>query len=195
MKSMTTVSRRELCVTYEMDDFCRDCRQELAGNSSGLAESLQRVRAHLLRLVSNQAFVDRLCGPDAPPGLHLLFEDGPRGFQVLAHINVQPRVSPPHDHGDSWAVYGQTVGHTDMTVYRRVDDHTDPERATLASTDRYRLGPGDIGVYGPGVIHSIDYPAGSRFIRVTGTNLDLIERRAFDPVTGAIRRALPQQAS
>jgi hypothetical protein len=59
----------------------------------------------------------------------------------------------------------------------------------------YRLGPGEVGVYETGVIHSIDYPAGSRFIRVTGTNLDRIERDAFDLTTGEIRRARPQQAS
>lgn len=82
-----------------------------------------------------------------------------------------------------------------MTVYRRVDDSSDPERAQLEVAEHYRLRPGDVGVYPPGVIHSIDYPAGSRFIRITRTNLDRIERRAFDLATGAIRRALPQQAS
>lgn len=182
-------------MAYELDDFCRDCRDALSAAATGSTDSLERVRASLSQLILNAVFVQRICGADAPSGLHLLFEDGSRGFQVLAHVNQKPRVSPPHDHGDSWAIYGQAIGYTDMTVYRRIDDLCDPAHARLEVTSRYRLNPGDVGVYGRGVIHSIDYPAGSRFIRVTGTNLDMIERRAFDLETGAIRRALPQQAS
>ncbi len=28
----------------------------------------------------------------------------------------------PHDHGASWAIYGQAVRYTDMTEWTRVDD-------------------------------------------------------------------------
>ena len=47
----------------------------------------------------------------------------------------------------------------------------------------------------PEAIHSIDYPAKSRFIRVTGTNLDLIPRRRFDLATGKATQMTPQQAT
>ncbi len=43
----------------------------------------------------------------------------------------------------------------------------------------YRLFPGMAGTYDDGKIHSIDYPAGARFIRVTGTDLDKIKRRVY----------------
>jgi predicted metal-dependent enzyme (double-stranded beta helix superfamily) len=180
-------------MSYELEDFCRDCHETLA-RGAGRAE-LEIVRQSLARLLANGAFVERTCGPGAKPGLHLLYEDAELGFQVLAHINEKPRVSPPHNHGESWAVYGQATGYTDMTEFRRVDDGRDPVYAKLEVTRRYRLNPGEVGIYAGTAIHSIDYPEKSRFIRVTGTNLDRIYRDAFDLATGAIKRMQPQQAS
>jgi predicted metal-dependent enzyme (double-stranded beta helix superfamily) len=180
-------------MAYELEDFCRDCRHTLAEGAR--SEALEPVRAQLARLLANQAFVDRTCGREAQPGLHVLYEDGQLGFQVLAHVNEKPRVSPPHNHGESWAVYGQAIGYTDMTEFRRVDDRSDPAHARLEVTRKYRLNPGEVGIYASGAIHSIDYPEKSRFIRVTGTNLDRIYRDSFDPATGAIKRMAPQQAS
>jgi predicted metal-dependent enzyme (double-stranded beta helix superfamily) len=180
-------------MTYELQDFCRDCHQTLA--RGGGPEALEAVRQSLARLLANAAFVERTCGPEAKPGLHLLHEDAELGFQVLAHINEKPRVSPPHNHGESWAVYGQATGYTDMTEFRRVDDGTDPAHAKLEMTRKYRLNPGEVGIYASTAIHSIDYPEKSRFIRITGTNLDRIYRDAFDPATGAIKRMGPQRAT
>ena len=180
-------------MTYELEDFCRDCHQTLARGAG--PEALEAVRQSLARLLANGAFVERTCGPEAQQGLHLLYEDGELGFQVLAHVNEKPRVSPPHNHGESWAVYGQAIGHTDMTEFRRVDDGADAAHAKLEVTRKYRLNPGEVGIYASGAIHSIDYPEKSRFIRITGTNLDRIYRDAFDPATGAIKRMAPQQAS
>lgn len=180
-------------MTYALEDFCRDCRETLARGTN--PEALEGVRRSLARLLANGAFVARTCGPEARPGLHLLYEDAETGFQVLAHINERPRVSPPHNHGESWAVYGQATGYTDMTEFKRVDDGADPAYAELEVTRKYRLNPGEVGIYASGAIHSIDYPEKSRFVRVTGTNLDEIYRDAFDPATGAIKRMGPQQAS
>ena len=180
-------------MTYELEEFCRDCHQTLARGAG--TEALEAVRQSLARLLANGAFVARTCGPGAEQGLHLLHEDGELGFQVLAHINEKPRVSPPHNHGESWAVYGQATGYTDMTEFKRVDDGSNPDQARLEPTRKYRLNPGQVGVYADGAIHAIDYPAKSRFIRVTGTNLDKIYREAFDPATGKIDRMGPQRAS
>jgi hypothetical protein len=180
-------------MSYELEDLYRDCRETL-GRGAGPNE-LEAVRQALARLLANAAFVERTCGPAAEPGLHRLYTDGELGFEVLAHINEKPRVSPPHNHGDSWAVYGQATGYTDMTEYRRIDDGTDPAHARLEVTRKYRLNPGEVGVYASAAIHSIDYPEKSRFIRITGTNLDRIYRDSFDPATGEIKRMEPQQAT
>ena len=62
------------------------------------------------------------CGESAPRGLKVLYEDPDLGFQILAHINDKARASPPHDHGASWAIYGQATHYTDMIEWEREDD-------------------------------------------------------------------------
>ena len=44
-------------------------------------------------------------------------------------------------------------------------------------------------------IHSIDYPDHARFIRVTGTNLDKIDRIKIDLKTGTVEKMYAQQAT
>ena len=180
-------------MSYDFDQFIADTRATLR-RGSGPAE-LEDVRQRLAKLLSNSAFIQRTCGPAATGGLHRLHVDGELGFEVLAHVNEKARKSPPHDHGASWAIYGQAIGYTDMTEYRRVDDGSNPEQAKLEPTRHYRLKPGEVGVFAGSAIHAIDYPDRSRFIRVTGTNLDAIERVAYDDQTGRIKRMGAQQAT
>jgi len=82
-----------------------------------------------------------------------------------------------------------------MTEWKRVDGGADPAHAKLEPTKKYRLTPGHAGIYQDGTIHSIDYPDKARFIRVTGTNLDRINRVRFDLASGAVHQMTPQQAT
>ena len=75
------------------------------------------------------------------------------------------------------------------------DDAGDASHAKLKPVKKYRLLPGHAGIYQDGKIHSIDYPDHARFIRVTGTNLDRIDRARFDLKTGEATRMTPQQAT
>jgi len=180
-------------MAYGLKEFIADCRAILArdGGPSGREE----VRSRLERLLHNANFIREYCGEDVPRGLRVLYEDRELGFQILAHINDKARVSPPHDHGDSWAIYGQASHYTDMIEWERVDDGSDPAHAKLREVKRYRLKPGEAGIYQDGKIHSIDYPDHARFVRVTGTNLDRIQRVRFDLKTGEVRAMTPQHAT
>ena len=180
-------------MAYELDQFIADCRATLKRDPGPAGR--ETVRLNLERLLANQDFIGAYCGDDQPRGLKLLYEDKDLGFQVLAHINDKARVSPPHDHGASWAIYGQATKYTDMIEWEREDNGADPKHAKLKPVKKYRLTPGHAGIYQDGRIHSIDYPDYARFVRVTGTNLDAIPRVAFDLKTGAINQMAPQQAT
>jgi|SRR4051812_18587795 len=181
-------------MSYDLDQFVQDCRSIL-GRDPGPG-GREQVRTRLERLLANKDFIAEYCGEDAPRGLKLLYEDPELGFQVLAHINDKARVSPPHDHGDSWAIYGQATQYTEMTEWEREDDgSSDPAHVRLKPVKKYRLLPGQAGIYQDGRIHSIDYPDGARFVRVTGTNLDKIERVRFDVATGTAQPMTAQQAT
>jgi hypothetical protein len=176
---------------YGLDEFIDDCRAILKRDSGPAGR--EDVRKHLERLLTNKDFVAATCGDDVPTGLKVLYEDKDLGFQVLAHVNDKARKSPPHDHGASWAIYGQATRHTDMIEWERTGG--DDSHAELKEVKRYRLNPGQAGIYQNGAIHSIDYPDRARFIRVTGTNLDNIHRVRFDLKTGEVHRMTPQQAT
>jgi predicted metal-dependent enzyme (double-stranded beta helix superfamily) len=178
---------------YDLDQFVSDCRTILRQDPG--PGGREEVRLRLERLLANRDFVEEHCGEGVPRGLKVLYEDPELGFQVLAHINDKARVSPPHDHGASWAIYGQATHYTDMTEWEREDDAGDPAHAKLKPARKYRLLPGQAGIYQYGKIHSIDYPDRARFIRVTGTDLDKIHRVRFDLNTGEVHRMTPQQAT
>jgi len=179
-------------MAYDLDRFIADCREILTRDSG--PGGREQVRQNLERLLAEPAFLARHC-QDAKPGLDVLYEDPALGFQVLAHVNAKARVSPPHDHGASWAIYGQATEHTDMIEWERVDNGSDPVKSQLKPARKYRLTPGHSGIYQDGMIHSIDYPDKSIFIRVTGTNLDRIKRTMFNLETGKVTQMTPQQAS
>ena len=176
---------------YDLDQFIADTRTTLTRDPGPAGR--EKVRADLERLLANKDFVARTCGEDVPTGLKVLYEDKDLGFQVLAHVNDKARKSPPHDHGASWAIYGQAAKYTEMIEWERVGGND--KHAELKETKRYRLNPGQAGIYQNGAIHSIDYPDRARFIRVTGTNLDKIQRVRFDLNTGEVHQMTPQQAT
>ena len=180
-------------MAYDFAQFIADCRSTLASDPGPAGR--ETVRANLERLLHNPEFIKAYCGDDQPRGLKLLYEDKGLGFQVLAHINDKARVSPPHDHGESWAISGQATKYTEMTEWEREDDGSDPKHAKLKPVKKYKLEPGMAGIYQDGAIHSIDYPDYARFVRVTGTNLDKINRVKFDLKTGTVDQMTPQQAT
>jgi hypothetical protein len=180
-------------MAYDLDQFIADCRTHLSRDPGPAGR--EAVRLDLERLLANPDFVRAYCGEDVSRGLKLLYEDKTLGFQVLAHINDKARVSPPHDHGASWAIYGQATHYTDMIEWEREDNGSDPKHASLKPAKKYRLNPGQAGIYQDGKIHSIDYPDNARFVRVTGTNLDKINRIRIDLKTGEVHQMTPQQAT
>ena len=70
------------------------------------------------------------------------------------------------------------------SIFRRVDGGSGPGAATVEVEQEYRLEPGRAGLFDVGDIHAIDHPAGARFLRVTGCDLDRVPRLKFDVGAG-----------
>jgi hypothetical protein len=167
-----------------LERFAADCRTILEADSGPVGR--HRVMERLESLLMDDDFVAAHCGPDAEAGTHVLYEDPALGFQVLAHIMNNAYEGGPHDHGASWAIYGQAVSHTDMTEWTRLDDGSGPGRARIEKARTYRLERGQAGLFDDGRIHSIGYPGGARFIRVTGCDLSTIARGRYDADAGTM---------
>ncbi|NKB20704.1 MAG: hypothetical protein GKS01_09405 [Alphaproteobacteria bacterium] len=160
------------------DQFCRACSEAL--NSYKGPEGRQMIQQNLETLLNDPEFVAAECGPDAEPGIRTLYRDKETGYNVLVHVYEGGKKGPPHDHGRSWAVYGQAAEWTDMTLWNRKDDGAKEGFADLDEAETFRLTPGKAGTFEIGDIHSIHFPDGARFVRVTGTDLDAIPTNRFN---------------
>ena len=177
-------------MSYTLEDFCRDANAALKADNG--PASRQKIRVLLEDLLANKDFVETAVGDGVEIGVHTLYRDPELDFVVLAHVNDVARKSPPHDHGTSWAVYGQAKGYTDMTEYDRLDGGSGVGKADIKLVKSYRLTPGKAGVFDVGDIHAIDYPDGARFVRVTGTALEEVARLKFDMAAGEAQEIASQ---
>jgi hypothetical protein len=160
----------------DLHTFCRNTRQLLQQEPSSGALAL--VAQQLQDLLANPAFVDATFDEDTPAGKRLLYRDADTGFLVLAHVQPAGKGGAPHDHGASWAVYGNARGRTDMTEYRRVNDAREAH-AVWAPQSRYSLHSGQTRAYPSGTVHSTAHPETAWVLRITGTDLDQIPRYRF----------------
>lgn len=171
-------------MAYTLQEFCRDTRDHLKQGASRVV--LEHVKSDMERLLQDEAFIKSCFAESAGTGLRRIYADPELGFEVLAYRWHTARRSQPHDHGDSWAIYGQAHQYTEMTEYERTDDGSDPERATLKVRSRYRLNPGQAGIYFGRELHSTATPVGACYLRITGTDLEQIPRIRIDTASGRV---------
>jgi predicted metal-dependent enzyme (double-stranded beta helix superfamily) len=169
----------EWVVVYTLEKFCADARNALKADAGPAGHDA--ILAKLEQLLKEDSFLAECCGPDAKPGIKTIYRCPETGFNVLVHIYEKGKSGPPHDHGTSWAIYGQAEGNTTMTVWKRKDDRSDDAHADIEEYKSFELGPGMAGKFEVGEIHSIKISDGSKFVRVTGTDLNTIDTGVYNP--------------
>jgi hypothetical protein len=163
-------------MAYALSEFCNDAHTILKSNP--LAAALPQVAEKLSALLVNPSFVAETFSDEMPPGRRVLYHDPELDFYVLAHVQEGGKTGKPHSHGKSWAIYGNARNVTNMTEYRRTNPESE-ENAVLERVATYGLRPGQTRAYGPGVIHSTAHPDKAWVIRITGTDLDKLQRYHF----------------
>ena len=140
-----------------------------------------QVAALLRDALQDRPFVDSLFD-DGSPERRLLHEDPQLGFCILAHRYTDARNSPPHGHGDSWAIYGQADGETVMTDWTLVEAASPGRPGKVRKLREYTLTPGLAHVYNEGDLHAPSRAGPTRLIRIEGTNLERVARVKYEPV-------------
>ena len=112
---------------------------------------------------------------DAGPR-QVLYEDDELGFCICGHVYVGEANGEPHDHGPSWAIYGQASGSTEMSDWKIVDEGSTTSPKLVEHARTYTMKPGDAHLYDVGDVHSPVRAGTVRLIRIEGANLDHIER-------------------
>jgi hypothetical protein len=119
---------------------------------------------------------------ESTPERKILYEDPDLGFCILAHYYKGPKESGPHDHGPSWAIYGQAKGETAMSDYELLEPASAEKPGKVRKTRTYKLTPGVAHVYNEGDLHSPARTDSTRLIRIEGTNMEKVKRFKFEPV-------------
>jgi hypothetical protein len=141
----------------------------------------EQVAALLRDALKDRQFVESLFDA-ASPERKVVYEDPQLGFCILAHRYTDARDGGPHDHGPSWAIYGQADGETVMTDWVPVGAAPSGGRAMVKRLREYKLTPGVAHVYNEGDVHAPSRPGPCRLIRIEGTNLERVRRGTYKPV-------------
>jgi predicted metal-dependent enzyme (double-stranded beta helix superfamily) len=162
-----------------LDQFARECHDILKADPG--PGGRRKICARLEELLRDRQFVDANVH-DRTAERHVLYEDPELGFCILAHNYAGPKDSPPHDHGPSWAIYGQAKGETEMTDYDRVAEPAEGKPGKARPTHTYKLTPGIAHVYNERDLHSPRRRGPTQLIRIEGLNMDRIKRARFEAV-------------
>jgi predicted metal-dependent enzyme (double-stranded beta helix superfamily) len=161
-------------MSYTLDQFAADCRDALANNPG--PEGLEQVRQYVEKALKDEALVAEYLPEDAEQERRVLYEDPDLKFCICAHVYNGPKDGFPHDHGPTWAIYGQAVGETEMTDWKIVQPASGDDPALVEQTRSYKLVPGDAHVYQVGDVHAPLRSGPTRLIRIEGENTDNISR-------------------
>jgi predicted metal-dependent enzyme (double-stranded beta helix superfamily) len=169
-------------MSHTLDSFSAECRRLLHADPGPAGR--EQVRQLLESVLRDDAFVASYLGPlDAPKTV--LYEDPDTGFQILGHVHRSASEGAPHDHGPSWAIYGQARGETSMTEYKATGTAGGDGPTPVEVRERYVLKPGMARLYNERTVHSTRRDDETRLIRITGTDVDKVKRGRYRKVEAA----------
>jgi predicted metal-dependent enzyme (double-stranded beta helix superfamily) len=164
---------------HSLEQFASECHRLLEADPG--REARGKICALLQEILRDEAFISRHLGDDVPER-KILYEDPQLGFCILAHVYRGAKESQPHDHGPSWAIYGQARGQTEMTDWQLVEPATEARPGKVRPLRTYTLTPGMAHVYHEGELHSPRRAGPTRLIRIEGQNMDRVRRLSYQRV-------------
>jgi hypothetical protein len=164
-------------MAYTIEQFSTDCHRILAADPG--PEGRKKICDLVRKACTDADFVSRHL-PDNGPERKILFEDPELGFCILGHVYHGAKQSAPHDHGPTWAIYGQAQGETIMSDWSLVSPASETQIGKVKHVRDYSLTPGDAYVYNEGDLHSPRREGSTKLIRIEGRNVEKIRRYPYE---------------
>lgn len=171
------INESEMTMDEKLESFAAECHRILKADPG--PTGLEAVRKGLEPLLVDADFVATYLGPDNDATRKVLYEDSELGFCILAHVFKGTNKAPPHDHGPSWAIYGQAAGETEMTEFDMIAQPEGGEPGRVTARKTYVLEPGMAVAYKVGDLHSPKRGGETRLIRLEGQNLEGVKRDKY----------------
>jgi hypothetical protein len=162
---------------YTLEQFSAECHRILKTDSG--PEGRKKVRALVEDALTDERFVAAHLGANGPER-KVIYEDPELGFCILAHVYNGAKESNPHDHGPSWAIYGQAGGETEMSDWELVEPAANGKPGKVRHVRSYTLKPGMAHIYNEGDLHSPRRAGSTRLLRIEGTNMEKVKRVAYE---------------
>lgn len=141
----------------------------------------EKVRDLVQEVLKDEKFVGTYVN-DNTPDRQVIYEDPELGFCICAHVNRDAREANPHDHGSSWAIYGQAFGETEMSDWDILEPAAEGAPGKVRRARVYALKPGMAHIYNEGDVHSPKRVAATGLIRIEGRNTTKMKRLAYKAI-------------
>ena len=164
---------------FTLESFAADCHRLLKTDPSPAGR--EKVRALVQEVLKDDEFVTKYIN-DNTPDRQVVYEDSELGFCICAHVNREAREANPHDHGSSWAIYGQAFGETEMSDWEILEPAVEGKPGKVRRARVYALKPGMAHIYNEGDVHSPKRISTTGLIRIEGKNTQKMKRLAYKAV-------------
>lgn len=168
-------------MSYNLENFAAELKQILTTQPN--AAGRESARKLLETALAQPQFVDSVLTPQRNLEREIVYQDSELGFCICAHVYAGAKTSNPHDHGPTWAIYGQAEGQTEMSDWRVVEPAANNQPARVEHLKTYNLQPGDAHLYDIGDIHSPRRDGPTKLIRIEGQDTDKVERTPIASVS------------
>lgn len=166
-------------MSFTLETFAANV-QKLLQQDAGPA-GRQKVRDLVQEALKDEKFIATYIN-DNTPDRQIIYEDPQLGFCICAHVNRDAREANPHDHGASWAIYGQAFGETEMSDWEILEPAAEGNPGKVRRSRVYTLNPGMAHIYNEGDVHSPKRLATTGLLRIEGKNTQKMKRFAYKAV-------------
>ena len=166
-------------MSFTLETFAGDVQKFLQRDAGPAGR--QKVRDLVQEALRDEKFIATYIN-DNTPDRQVIYEDPELGFCICAHVNRDAREANPHDHGASWAIYGQAFGETEMSDWEILEAAAEGKPGKVRRARVYTLKPGMAHIYNEGDVHSPKRVAATGLLRIEGKNTQKMKRLAYKAV-------------
>jgi len=123
---------------YTIEQMSDDMHRVIAADPG--PKGREKVCELVRKACADQEFVAKHL-PEDGPERKILYEDPEYKFCTLAHVYHGAKESAPHDHGPTWAIYGQASGKTVMSDWSLVEPASKDEPGKVRLVREYPRRP------------------------------------------------------
>jgi hypothetical protein len=166
-------------MNFTLETFASAVQKLLQNDSSPVGR--EKVRDLVQEALKDEKFIGTYVN-DNTPDRQVVYEDPQLGFCICAHVNRDAREANPHDHGASWAIYGQAFGETEMSDWEVLEAAAEGKPGKVRRGRVYTLKPGMAHIYNEGDVHSPKRVAATGLLRIEGKNTQKMKRFAYKAI-------------